>query len=570
MKQYLLFDLDGTLTDPMVGITSSVQYALEKFGIHVRYLKELIPFIGPPLAESFQKFYGFSKEDAERAIQYYREYYAPKGIFENEVYEGIPEMLAHLTEAGFTLLVATSKPTVFARKVLKHFGMEDYFSFVGGSELDGSRTKKAEVISYILKTCGIEAKEAIMIGDRRHDIEGGKACGLESVGVLYGYGTEQELTEAGADHIIRTVAELEDYLRNQGENPAKLTWYDRLKGRTEEGKETDMIRFGMIGTGKIAEKFWQANRYGKDFELTAVYSRTLERARQFGFQKGQLQYFDDLEAFANSDCIDAVYVASPNCCHYEQVMTLLKAGKHVLCEKPMASNLEQAQEMFAEAEKQNLILLEGMRSIYAPSFQKMIPYMETLGTIRRATLQYCQYSSRYDNYKRGIVENAFKPELSNGALMDIGVYVVSCMIRLFGAPKSIKASGIKLHNGVDGAGTILMEYPDMIGEAIYSKITDSAMPSQIQGEDASMLIQEIENVKDLRIVRKGVVQSIHFEQSDNILNYETQEFIKMIKTGMGWEKSKEITLETMKVLDEARKQLHIVFPADKKPKEKKK
>ena len=570
MKQYLLFDLDGTLTDPMVGITSSVQYALEKFGIHVRYLKELIPFIGPPLAESFQKFYGFSKEDAEKAIQYYREYYAPKGIFENEVYEGIPEMLAHLTEAGFTLLVATSKPTVFARKVLKHFGMEDYFSFVGGSELDGSRTKKAEVISYILKTCGIEAKEAIMIGDRRHDIEGGKACGLESVGVLYGYGTEQELTEAGADHIIRTVAELEDYLRNQGENPAKLTWYDRLKGRTEEGKETDMIRFGMIGTGKIAEKFWQANRYGKDFELTAVYSRTLERARQFGFQKGQLQYFDDLEAFVNSDCIDAVYVASPNCCHYEQVMTLLKAGKHVLCEKPMASNLEQAQEMFAEAEKQNLILLEGMRSIYAPSFQKMIPYMETLGTIRRATLQYCQYSSRYDNYKRGIVENAFKPELSNGALMDIGVYVVSCMIRLFGAPKSIKASGVKLHNGVDGAGTILMEYPDMIGEAIYSKITDSAMPSQIQGEDASMLIQEIENVKDLRIVRKGVVQSIHFEQSDNILNYETQEFIKMIKTGMGWEKSKEITLETMKVLDEARKQLHIVFPADKKPKEKKK
>lgn len=570
MKQYLLFDLDGTLTDPMVGITSSVQYALEKFGIHVRYLKELIPFIGPPLAESFQKFYGFSKEDAEKAIQYYREYYAPKGIFENEVYEGIPEMLAHLTEAGFTLLVATSKPTVFARKVLKHFGMEDYFSFVGGSELDGSRTKKAEVISYILKTCGIEAKEAIMIGDRRHDIEGGKACGLESVGVLYGYGTEQELTEAGADHIIRTVAELEDYLRNQGENPAKQTWYDRLKGRTEEGKETDMIRFGMIGTGKIAEKFWQANRYGKDFELTAVYSRTLERARQFGFQKGQLQYFDDLEAFANSDCIDAVYVASPNCCHYEQVMTLLKAGKHVLCEKPMASNLEQAQEMFAEAEKQNLILLEGMRSIYAPSFQKMIPYMETLGTIRRATLQYCQYSSRYDNYKRGIVENAFKPELSNGALMDIGVYVVSCMIRLFGAPKSIKASGVKLHNGVDGAGTILMEYPDMIGEAIYSKITDSAMPSQIQGEDASMLIQEIENVKDLRIVRKGVVQSIHFEQSDNILNYETQEFIKMIKTGMGWEKSKEITLETMKVLDEARKQLHIVFPADKKPKEKKK
>ena len=571
MKQYLLFDLDGTLTDPMVGITSSVQYALEKFGIHVKYLKDLIPFIGPPLDDSFQEFYGLSKEDAGKAVEYYREYFAPKGIFENEVYPGIPEMLSRLVEAGFTLIVATSKPAVFAKQILEHFGLSDYFSFVGGSELDGTRKRKAEVIGYILETCEIKPQDAIMIGDRKHDIEGAKLCGLESVGVLYGYGSEEELSKAGADHIIKDVKLLEEYLRKQGENPDNLTWYDRLKGRTGgEGKETKMIRFGMIGTGKIAQKFWQANRYGKDFELTAVYSRTLERAREFGFQKGRLQYFDDLEAFANSDCIDAVYVASPNCCHHDQVMTLLKAGKHVLCEKPMASNLKEAEEMFAEAEKQNLILLEGMRSIYAPSFEKMLPYMESLGKIRRATLQYCQYSSRYDNYKRGIIENAFKPELSNGALMDIGVYVVACMIRLFGAPVSIKASGIKLSNGVDGAGTILMEYPDMIGEAIYSKITDSAMPSQIQGEDASMLVQEIENIKDLRIVRKGVVQSIHFEQSDNILNYETQEFIKMIKTGMGWEKSREITLETMKVLDEARRQLHIVFPADGKSQEKKK
>ena len=116
MKQYLLFDLDGTLTDPMVGITSSVQYALEKFGIHVKYLKDLIPFIGPPLDDSFQEFYGLSKEDAGKAVEYYREYFAPKGIFENEVYPGIPEMLSRLVEAGFTLIVATSKPAVFAKR----------------------------------------------------------------------------------------------------------------------------------------------------------------------------------------------------------------------------------------------------------------------------------------------------------------------------------------------------------------------------------------------------------------------------------------------------------------------
>ena len=169
----------------MVGITSSVQYALEEFGIHVKYLKDLIPFIGPPLDDSFQEFYGLSKEDAGKAVEYYREYFAPKGIFENEVYPGIPEMLSRLVEAGFTLIVATSKPAVFAKQILEHFGLSDYFSFVGGSELDGTRKRKAEVIGYILETCEIKPQDAIMIGDRKHDIEGAKLCGLESVGIRH-------------------------------------------------------------------------------------------------------------------------------------------------------------------------------------------------------------------------------------------------------------------------------------------------------------------------------------------------------------------------------------------------
>lgn len=325
-----------------------------------------------------------------------------------------------------------------------------------------------------------------------------------------------------------------------------------------------MVRFGIIGTGKIAEKFYQANRYGKGFALTAVYSRTLERAKEFGWGKGNLVCYDDLQEFADSDALDAVYLASPNCCHYEQALRLLRAGKHVLCEKPLASNYEEAKEMFRAAEEAGVILMEGMRSIYTPGFIKMEEYMKTLGCIRRATIQYCQYSSRYDNFKRGIIENAFKPELSNGALMDIGVYTVAAMIRLFGPPEKVVAMGVRLHNGVDGAGTILMGYEDMIGEAIYSKITDSAMPSQIQGEEGSMLIREMENVKDLRIKRKMVEQAIHFEQSDNILNYETAAFIKMTETGEGYEQAKTITLETMKVLDEARRQMGITFPADKK------
>lgn len=559
MKRYIFFDLDGTLTDPMLGITSSVQYALSKFGISVRYLKELIPFIGPPLKESFQRFYGFSDEQADEAVAYYREYFSPKGIYENEIYAGIPELLEDLTDAGFELAVATSKPGVYAERILKHFGIDEYFSLVVGSELDGTRVQKAEVIQHVLDVYGIAGKDAVMVGDREHDIKGAAACGVTSIGVLYGYGSRTELMEAGADHIVTTVKELREWLYSQD--------------REEKEEETKMVRFGFIGTGKIAESFYQANRFINGFALTAVYSRTLEKAKEFGQRKGVLAYYDDLEAFAKSDAFDAVYIASPNCCHHDQAIRMMRAGKHVLCEKPMASNYAEAEEMFQVAKEEGVILMEGMRSIYTPGFQKMTEYMETLGKIRRATIQYCQYSSRYDNFKRGIVENAFKPELSNGALMDIGVYTVACMIRLFGAPKSIKAAGVRLSNGVDGEGTILMEYEDMIGEAIYSKITNAAMPSQILGEDGVMQVTEMENVKDLHIKRKTVAQTIHFEQSDNILNYETAAFIKMVKTGTGWETARDITLETMKVLDEARRQMGIVFPADTKivdsPEEKK-
>lgn len=559
MKRYIFFDLDGTLTDPMLGITSSVQYALSKFGISVRYLKELIPFIGPPLKESFQRFYGFSDEQADEAVAYYREYFSPKGIYENEIYAGIPELLEDLSDAGFELAVATSKPGVYAERILKHFGIDEYFSLVVGSELDGTRVQKAEVIQHVLDVYGIAGKDAVMVGDREHDIKGAAACGVTSIGVLYGYGSRTELMEAGADHIVTTVKELREWLYSQD--------------REEKEEETKMVRFGFIGTGKIAESFYQANRFINGFALTAVYSRTLEKAKEFGQRKGVLAYYNDLEAFAKSDAFDAVYIASPNCCHHDQAIRMMRAGKHVLCEKPMASNYAEAEEMFQVAKEEGVILMEGMRSIYTPGFQKMTEYMETLGKIRRATIQYCQYSSRYDNFKRGIVENAFKPELSNGALMDIGVYTVACMIRLFGAPKSIKAAGVRLSNGVDGEGTILMEYEDMIGEAIYSKITNAAMPSQILGEDGVMQVTEMENVKDLHIKRKTVAQTIHFEQSDNILNYETAAFIKMVKTGTGWETARDITLETMKVLDEARRQMGIVFPADTKivdsPEEKK-
>lgn len=209
--QYILFDLDGTLTDPFIGITRSVQYALKHYGVEVDDLKQLIPFIGPPLQDSFQEFYHFSPAQADEACDKYHERFIVEGWRENEVYEGIGEFLREQKESGKQLFVATSKPEPLARKILDYFNLSQYFSFIGGDTMDRTRSAKAEVIRYVLDTAGITSlQDIVMIGDRKHDIIGAKTVGLDSVGVLYGYGDRQELTEAGANYIVEDV----DSLRN--------------------------------------------------------------------------------------------------------------------------------------------------------------------------------------------------------------------------------------------------------------------------------------------------------------------------------------------------------------------
>lgn len=212
--QYLFFDLDGTLTDPFEGITRSVQYALRHFGIEVQDLRTLTPFIGPPLRDSFCGLYGLSAADAEIAVAKYREYFAPKGIFENEVYDGIPELLERLETAGAKLVMATSKPTPYARQIAAHFGFAERFARICGSTLDSTRQTKADVIRHALTSLGItDPSRAVMIGDRRHDIEGAAATGLASIGVGWGYGSPEELAAAGPDYIAGNIAELENLLR---------------------------------------------------------------------------------------------------------------------------------------------------------------------------------------------------------------------------------------------------------------------------------------------------------------------------------------------------------------------
>ena len=209
MYKYLLFDLDGTLTNSELGITTCVQHALRKFGIEVEDRRELRPFIGPPLGESFQVYYGLSKEESEQAITYYRERFSVKGLYENEVYEGVEKMLQTLRDSGKKLVVATSKPEKFTMIILEHFDLLKYFDFVAGATMDGSRGEKADVIRYALEKCEIEDKsEVIMIGDRKFDILGAKENGLASMGVLYGFGDRAELEEAGADYIVETAEDI--------------------------------------------------------------------------------------------------------------------------------------------------------------------------------------------------------------------------------------------------------------------------------------------------------------------------------------------------------------------------
>lgn len=213
MYKNILFDLDGTLTDPGLGITNSVAYSLSKLEIDVPDRESLYKFIGPPLINSYMEFYGFNEEKADLGVKYYREYFSAKGIYENKVYPGIESLLRSLKSVEKSLILATSKPEVFAVRIMEHFNLIQYFDFVCGSTLDKSRNTKADVIAYALKSADISLRdECIMVGDREHDIIGAKRNKIKSIGVLYGYGTKDELINSGADHIADTVPDLQKLL----------------------------------------------------------------------------------------------------------------------------------------------------------------------------------------------------------------------------------------------------------------------------------------------------------------------------------------------------------------------
>lgn len=339
---------------------------------------------------------------------------------------------------------------------------------------------------------------------------------------------------------------------------------------------TGKVRFGVVGTNFITDWVIAGARQDPRFELVAVYSRTQETADAFA-AKHQIPYtFTSLEAMAASPLIDAVYIASPNFLHASQSILCMQYGKHVLCEKPFASNAREVQEMIEAAKKYQVTLMEAMKPTLTPNFLAVKNNLARVGVVRRYFACYCQYSSRYDKFKEGIVLNAFKPELSNGAMMDIGIYTVYPMVVLLGRPAKINASGVVLSSGADGQGAVNLEYDGLNATVLYSKIANSSLPTEIQGEDGNITLDKINVIRTVSYIprlqaasSKGpepLPEDISAVTDKDEYFYEVAEFINLVQSGKkqsdinSWENS----LITLEIIDEVRRQLGIVYPADKK------
>lgn len=328
-----------------------------------------------------------------------------------------------------------------------------------------------------------------------------------------------------------------------------------------------MIRFGVVGTNWITDKFLEAALKVEDVVLTAVYSRTEKRAKEFANKYGVTSIFTDLEKMAQSENLDAVYIASPNSLHSEQSILFMKNGKHVICEKPMASNASEADLIVRTAQENEVVFMEALKTTFIPSFISIKENLHKIGKIRRYMANFCQYSSRYDKYKEGVVLNTFRPEFSNGSLMDIGIYCIYPMVSLFGKPESIQANAFMLDSGVDGEGSILFSYKDMEAVIMHSKITNSFVPSEIQGENGTIVIDKISSPEKVEIrYNDGSVEDISKPQIENTMFYEAEEFVKLIKnkTFESSVNSHTVSLIVAQLMEEARKQIGLVFPADRK------
>ena len=327
------------------------------------------------------------------------------------------------------------------------------------------------------------------------------------------------------------------------------------------------MKFGVIGTNWITEKLIDAGKSIPDFELVAVYSRTEEKAIEFS-QKHKIKYtFTSLEEMANSPLIDAVYIATPNSLHAKQSILFLENGKAVLSEKPVASNYEEALKIVDTAKENNTLFMEAMKPTHIPSYKTIKETITKIGEVRKVFFNYCQYSSKYDSYKKGIIENAFNPDFSSGALMDIGIYPLFVAISLFGVPRDIIASGELLSSGVDGQGVAVLKYDGFDAIINFSKISDSKLESEIAGENGSIIIEHISDIERVSLINRNTKNNridLTDRRVENGMFYELEHFIKLYNDGLKESpvNTFELSLSVIKVADEIRKQIGVKFLND--------
>ena len=312
-----------------------------------------------------------------------------------------------------------------------------------------------------------------------------------------------------------------------------------------------MLKIGIIGTNFISDRFCEAADLVNGVSVSAVYSRAAESGEAFIKKHNIDRAYHVFSDFLGSD-IDAVYVASPNFMHKEQTVAALRAGKHVLCEKMMANNRADVLEMINAARETDRVLLEAMRPDFDKSYEVVLSALPRLGRIRRAHLEFCQYSSRYDRFKAGELTNAFDPAIGNSALADIGIYPLHFAISLFGEPTEITASAVLLENGFEGMGALTMNYGDMFAEIVYSKITDSRTPSVIEGELGSLIIDKISAPTRLTLLmRDGREEVLDFTPAKNNMVYEIEAFCRMIAGKDSPDKYLGFTLASVSLVNRA-------------------
>ncbi|EAD0599921.1 Gfo/Idh/MocA family oxidoreductase [Listeria monocytogenes] len=327
------------------------------------------------------------------------------------------------------------------------------------------------------------------------------------------------------------------------------------------------MKLGIMGTNWITDSFIEGAINSGEWNLTAVYSRTEEKARAFGEKYGELTYFTDIEEMGKSDALDAVYIASPNALHYQHAVSLLKNKKHVIVEKPIFSTVAELEHAHQIARENNVFLFEAARHIQEPNFKRLQENIEKVGTIHGATLAYMKYSSRYDQVLNGEEPNIFSLKFSGGSIVDLGVYPLYSAITLFGEPVKATYFASKLPTGVDGLGPIILEYPTFNITIIQGKNSQSFLPSEIYGQKGTLIVDPLTGIEKITFYDNATKEETELAGSvvANDMQFEAAEFARIIEQSDRdtYEYLADLSLKVLRVSNELRHQNDIWFDAEK-------